>query len=69
MDSYLGNQLKDRNKVIDLLIKDHKMDYDSAITWINSVNFNFGLSTPETLIQAGKTDKIILFLEAVKQGY
>lgn len=61
--------IKDRDIVISFLMANFKYSYETAITWINADNPNFGLSSPEALIQAGRVDKVMVFLNAVKEGY
>jgi hypothetical protein len=43
--------------------------YENAITWISTSNANFGMSSPEELIEAGRVDKVMLYLIAIKEGY
>lgn len=63
------NTLKDREMVIDYLMESFNYSYNTAIIWINASNANFGLSSPEELINAGRCDKVMLFLIATKEGY
>lgn len=63
--SYLIN----KEKVILYLMANFNYSYETAIAWINSPNANFGLSSPESLLKAGRYDKVIMFLISVKEGY
>ena len=63
------NTLKDREMVIDYLMESFNYSYNTTIIWINASNANFGLSSPEELINAGRCDKVMLFLIAIKEGY
>lgn len=58
-----------RQTIIDFLMEEFNYSYETAITWINASNGNFGGSTPEELINANRGDKVLHFLRAVKQGY
>lgn len=61
--------MKDRQLVIDYLLNSYNYTYENAINWLNSSNANFGMSSPESLIEAGRVDKVMLYLIAVKEGY
>lgn len=61
--------MKERQKVIDYLMENFNYSYNTAITWLNSSNVNFGLSSPEDLIRARRYDKVMMFLISVKEGY
>ena len=61
--------IKNRQLVVDFLMDNFNYSYETAIVWINAANANFGLSTPESLIEAGRIDKVMVFLIAAKEGY
>ena len=61
--------MKERNKIITFLMQHFNYSYETAITWLNAPNANFGLSSPNDLIKAGKFDKIMIFLISAKEGY
>lgn len=63
------SNLKDRQIVIDYLIENFGYSLEFATNWISSGNFNFGMSSPEELIEAGRVDKVMLFMIAAKEGY
>jgi hypothetical protein len=63
------NPIKDRQIVINYLKENFDFTLDMAVTWIQSTNANFGLTSPEDLIQAGRVSKVMAFLIAVKEGY
>jgi hypothetical protein len=65
----MGNAIKDRDLVISYLMDNFNYSYEMAITWIGSSNPNFGYTSPEDLIQAGRVDKVMAFMIAVKDGY
>lgn len=63
------NTIKDRQIVIDYLKDNFDFNLDMAVTWIISTNANFGMTSPEDLIQAGRVSKVMAFLIATKEGY
>ena len=63
------SNLKDRQIVIDFLIENFGYSLEFATNWISSGNANFGMSSPEELIEAGRVDKVMLFMIAAKEGY
>lgn len=63
------NALKDRQIVLDFLIENFGYSLQFANNWISSINPQFGLSSPEDLINVGRVDKVMLFLIARKEGY
>lgn len=65
----MGQTIKDRDVVISYLMDNFKYSYETAITWLYACNANFGLYTPEDLIQAGRYDKVMVFLIVKKEGY
>lgn len=62
------NVIRDRQVVVEYLMDNFKYSYETAIVWINAANANFGLCSPEDLINAGRVDKVMLFLIAAKEG-
>lgn len=63
------SNLKDRQIVIDALIENFGYNLEFATNWVSSGNANFGMSSPEELIEAGRVDKVMLFLIAAKECY
>jgi hypothetical protein len=44
-------------------------DHDKVDTWLNCSNPNFGYIKPITLINIGRGDKVLLFIEAAIEGH
>lgn len=44
-------------------------DYVKVIHWLTTGNMNFGGSTPLRLIENNKTDKLLKWIEASKDGF
>lgn len=61
--------MKERQLIIDYLMENFNYSYEFAVNWIASGNANFGMSTPEELLNAGRCDKVMMFLIASKEGY
>lgn len=61
--------MRERQLIIDYLTQNFSYSYEFAINWLNSSNANFGMASPEELINAGRCDKVMLFLIAAKEGY
>lgn len=55
--------------MIDYLIENFGYSLEFATNWISSGNPNFRMSSPEELIEAGRVDKVMLFIIAAKEGY
>lgn len=64
-----SNIIKDREVILQYLIDNFNYSLENATNWINSPNPNFGLTSAEDLIQAGRADKVMAFLIAIKEGY
>lgn len=65
----VNNYLKDRQIIIDYLIANFGYNLEFANNWIASDNVNFGGNSPDSLIVAGRCDKVMLWLIATKEGY
>lgn len=44
-------------------------DLNAMLEWLNTPNYNFGDSSPWTLIQSGQAEKVKSFLKALMKGY
>ena len=59
MQEYLEIVLKTYDIVLDFF----KGDEDKTNLWFTSDNLNFGGSSPQTLVEAGRVSKVLLFVE------
>lgn len=60
--------IKEREKVISYLMKTFGYSQSTAVTWLNSPNWNFGGVSPETLIQQRNYHRVLFFLTTIKMG-
>lgn len=59
-DPFEADKIK---KCFDLVLKFFKDDYIKTIWWFSSKNANFGGSEPSRLMNQGRVDKVLKFIE------
>ena len=47
----------------------HFKDNDNVETWLDCTNPNFGGASPNQLIRVGRANKVLLFINALLEGY
>lgn len=62
MTAAMNEQDPNLEEIIDLLKLFFKNDDEKVQAWLTTGNLNFGGSTPEHLINAGRSDRVLLFI-------